>query len=242
MQSPPGDSPDHGAGVDGDDPVPTMSTRDIERWARRQFPQTRWTLRDVAVMSGGTLGRISGAPTVIAPVLREYARLAREYPEVAARLDVFELTELRTGAVGASSELGRSSIDPVTGARRLELNANLYSRLKRIADRLKVAERRGQFPGGTFQPESVVTHELGHHLMFWLQDAGFDPIPIIHSLAVDRRGLSLYANTLPEEAFAEAFVAHHRGDEAARNHPLTRSVVQFIDESMRALRERGGTP
>jgi hypothetical protein len=242
MQSPPGDSLEHGIGVDGDDPVPTTSTRDIERWACRRFPQTRWTLRNIAVVSGGTLGRISGAPKVIAPVLREYARLAREYPEVAARLDVFKLTELRTGAVGASSQLGRSRIVRMTGERRLELNVNLYSRLKRIDDRLKAAERQGQFPSGTFQPESVVTHEFGHHVMYWIQDEGFDPIPVIRGLAVDRRSLSGYANTLPEEAFAEAFVAHHRGDEHARNHPLTRSVVQFIDASTRKLRERGGTP
>lgn len=193
-------------------------------------------------MSGGTLGHISGAPTVIAPVLREYARLAREYPEVAARLDVFELTELRTGAVGASSELGRSSIDRVTGERRLELNVNLYSRLRRIADRLQVAERRGQFPSGTYQPDSVVTHEFGHHVWYLLEDEGFDPEAFMRGLTIDPQGLSVYAGRNSAEAFAEAFVAHHRGDQSARNHPLTRSVVQFIDESMRALRERGGTP
>lgn len=100
----------------------------------------------------------------------------------------------------------------------------------------------GWHPSGTSQVGSIVTHEVGHHVLFWLQDEGFDPVPFITVLATDRRGLSGYANTRPEEAFAEAFVAHHLGDEEARNHPLTRTVVQFIERSMRSIRERGTEP
>ena len=133
---------------------------------------------------------------------------------------------------------GRSQARLLNRPSTLLLNRAYFSRPGRLARRLDTMAASGWHPSGTSRVESIVTHEFGHHVMFWLQDEGFDPVPVIRASTADRRGLSGYANTLPEEAFSEAFVAHHLGDEDARNHPLTRTVVQYIERSMRSIRGR----
>lgn len=245
MQSPPGDPPDHGTGADDDDPVPTTSTRDIERWARRRFPRTLWTLRNVDIGTGRQRISVSGAPSVIAPTIEQYARLAREHREVADRLTTFALEPLDPGDELRPAALGRSTWNVGTGERRLVLNLELFSHPTRIRRRVRGAAVRGFHPSGTSQVESVVTHEFGHHVWFLLEEEGFAPRGFISSVTVDRRSLSHYADAADDrdaETFAEAFVAHNLGDDGARNHPLARGVVHFIERSMRSFRERRGTP
>lgn len=245
MASPTGEPRGHNTGVDDGDPVPTTSTRDIERWARRRFPQTTWTLRNVEIGTGRQRTEVSGAPSVMAPTIEQYARLAREYPEVADRLTAFALAPLDPGDERRPAALGRSTWNVETGERRLELSLELFSHPTRIGRRVRGAAGRGFHPSGTSQVESVVTHELGHHVWFLLEEEGFGPRGFTSSLAADRRSLSHYADGADDrdaETFAEAFVAHYLGDDGARNHPLTRSVVHFIERSMRWFRERRGTP
>lgn len=99
---------------------------------------------------------------------------------------------------------------------------------------------RGWHPSGTFQIDSVITHEFGHHIWFLLEDEGFGPLAFVSQLTGNRRSLSGYAadgENRDAETWAEAFTAYYHGDEDSRNHALTRSVVHFIERSMRTLRE-----
>jgi hypothetical protein len=212
--------------------VPGSTIREQTSWARSRLP-------------GTTVNLQGGAPAVIGPSLEQLDRLARIYPEVAARIQRFGLEDLGTGHVGVADVLGRSR-GPLPGQpASLALNRAYFSRPGRLLRRLDAMVRRGWHPSGTAQVESIVTHEFGHHLWYLLEDEGFDPRWFFSTLAGDRRSLSSYAEEGTDrdgETFAEAFVAHHLGDEDARNHPLTRSVVEFIERSMRLLRERRGTP
>lgn len=236
MQPPPGEPPDHSAEAGDDDPVPTTSTRDIERWARRRFPRTQWRLRDPDP------SRPSGAANLMQPTLVQYDRLARAYPEVAARLTAFVLEPLPLGPVGGWSIFGRSTSIVGNDVRTLSLNVNLFSHRSRLMQRLELSVRRGYHPSGTFQVESIVTHEFGHQVWYLLEDEGFDPRTATRATTDQPATLSEYAEVSEAEAFAEGFLAHHLGDESARNHPLTRGVVHYIEHSMRTLRARRGTP
>ena len=241
MQSPSGEPPDHGTGVDDDDPVPTSSTRHIERWARERYPRTIWLLSEPPP------GRRRASANLIGPTIAQYDRLARQYPEVADRLTSFTVRPLQTGPVGGSTELAESTNDAGGRVRTITLNLNVFDQRKALSDRLNLSERLGFHPSGTSQIESVVTHEFGHHVWFLLEDEGFHPGRFVSGFSGDRRSLSEYAeigagrgHNRDAETFAEAFVAHYLGDERARNHPLTRSVVQYIERSVRALRARQG--
>jgi hypothetical protein len=236
MESPPGEPPDHGTGVDDDDPVPTSSTREIERWARHRFPQTQWRLRDPDA------NRPSDAANLMRPTIVQYARLAREYPEVAARLTSFSVEPLPTAPAGGSTTFGKSTSVVGSNVRTLSLNVYLFSHRSRLMARLESSVRRGYHPSGTYRVESIVTHEFGHQIWYLLEDQEFDPLGATRSTTDQPATLSEYAEVSEAEAFAEAFLAHYLGDEAARNHPLTRGVVHYIERSMRVLRARRGTP
>jgi len=209
--------------------APGVTIGDLTTWARARLPRTTFDLR-------------GGAPSVVGPTLAQLDGLSREYPEVAARIEELRLEDLPTGGYGQPAVFGRSQAARANRRSTLVLNRAYFSRPGRLARRIHVMAANGWHPTGTSQVESIVTHEFGHHVMFWLQDEGFDPVPGIRASTADRRELSGYANTAPEEAFSEAFVAHHLGDENARNHPLTRTVVQFIERSLRSIRGRRREP
>jgi len=236
MEPLPGEARGHNTRVDDDDPVPTSSTRDIERWARRRFPQTLWRLRDPDP------DRPSGAANLMGPTLAQYDRLAREYPEVAARLTFFTLEPLPTGPVGGSTTFGKSTSMEGGDVRTLSLNINVFSHRSRLIERLEPSVRRGYHPSGTSRVESTVTHEFGHHVWYLLENEGLDPRSATRAITYRPGALSLYAMANEGEAFAEAFLAHYLGDEAARTHPLTQGVVHYIERSMRVLRARRGLP
>lgn len=145
--------------------------------------------------------------------------------------------------------MAESTSDRSAQVRTITLNLNVFDQRKALVDRLRLSESLGFHPSGTSQIESVVTHEVGHHVWFLLEDEGFDPQTFVSGLGGDRRSLSEYAeigsgrgHNRDVEAFAEAFVAHYLGDDDARDHVLTRCVVQYIERSMRALRAQRGMP
>ena len=206
--------------------VTGTTTRQQAAWARAHLPRTSFNLE-------------GGAPSVIGPTLEQLVRLAHIYPEVMARIELFYLDDLPTGSVGGLDVFGRSQGALPGQPSSLVLNRAYFSRPGRLVQRLGRSTRVGWHPSGTDQIGSVVTHEFGHHLWFFLEEEGFDPRGFMTTLAEDRRSLSLYAERdRTGEAWAEAFAAYYLGDEAARSHPLTRSVVQFVERSMRTLRER----
>lgn len=210
--------------------APGVTIGDLTTWARARFPGTTFDLR-------------GGAPSVIGPTLAQLDALARPYPEVAARIEELRLEDLPTGGRGQRDVFGLSQAGLQHRPSTLLLNRAYFSRPGRLARRLDEMVRLGWHPRGTSQVESVITHELGHHIWYLLEDEGFDLRGFMALLPYDRRSLSVYAERdRIGEAWAEAFVAHHLGDENARNHPLTRNVVQFIARSLRALRARRVTP
>jgi hypothetical protein len=230
MQSPPGEPPAHGTRMDDDDPVPTTSTRAIQRWARQRYPHTTWALAELPP------GNLRGAANLMVPTIAQYDRLAREYPEVVARLTSFALEPLPTAPLGGSTTFGKSTAMVGSDVRTLILNVDLFSHRTRLMARLESSVQRGYHPSGTSQVESIVTHEFGHHVWYLLEDEGFDPWSATRAIAAHPGTLSVYAMANEVEAFAEAFLAHYLGDEVARRHPLTQGVVHYIEHSMRTLR------
>jgi hypothetical protein len=233
-----GDGPDADAGATDDaerqetPPIhsrwvtPGVTIRDLTIWATARLPRTALDLR-------------GGAPSLLGPTLTQLVVLAQQYPEVADRIGEFRLDDLPTGGHGQPDVYGRSQASLPDRPSALLLNRAYFSRPGRLAQRLQAMVRRGWHPSGTSQVESIVTHEFGHHAWFLIEDEGFDPRRFMASLAYDRRSLSGYAERDGVvEAWAEAFLVFHLGDEDARDHPLTRSVVQFIEQSMLRLRER----
>jgi hypothetical protein len=211
---------------------PGVTISDLTAWARTRFPATHFDLR-------------GGAPSAIAPTLEQLEHLARLYPEVSVRIERFRLEDLPTGTGDEPDVLGRSLAALPNRPSSLALNRAYFSRPGRLARRLAGMVHRGWHPRGTARIDSVVTHEFGHHVWFMLEEEGFDPRSFMAAQTHDLLTLSQYASRRGAgggEAWAEAFVAHCLGDDDARSHPLTCSVVQFIERSIRELRARRGMP
>lgn len=206
-----------------EDPAPVGGLRELERWARQRHPETRFRLRGVS-------------PSAVAPLIEQYDRLARLYPEVAARIADILTDDLPMAArPGEPTVWARAATPPDAPTPRITLNNRTYDRLSRVRDRRREAVERGWHPSGTNDPAAITTHEFGHHLMFWLQDRGIDVGGEVASLG-SPRALSRYARTNAEEAFAEAFTAHLHGDEASRTHPISRGVLGIIDREIARAR------
>jgi hypothetical protein len=105
-------------------------------------------------------------------------------------------------------------------------------------DRRRELVEQGWHPSGTTAPTTFMTHEFGHHLMFWLQERGIDVRGEVAVLG-NPGSLGLYAQTHFAEAFSEGFAARLHGDAASRNDPITRGILGIIDrEVARARVER----
>ncbi|MFN8634623.1 MAG: hypothetical protein U0893_12265 [Chloroflexota bacterium] len=208
------------------DPAPVHNLRKLEAWARRRNPGTMFHLRGVA-------------PSAVAPLIEQFDRLAKIYPEVAARIARITTASLPTAAQsGGSTVWARASTPPDSDAPEIRLNDRAYERGSRIQAARIEQVTRGWHPSGTVAPEAIMTHEFGHHLMFWLHDRNVDVRAETLALG-DPSTLSRYAITRFEEAFAEGFTAHYHGDEASSSHPISRGVLSIIRREIERARGEG---
>lgn len=146
---------------------------------------------------------------MIGPNVERYDMLAREYPEVAARIGSVRVGELPTATRrGEPNEWARSYIGDEETPGAIVLNRNFFGRPGRMAREDARNAARGWHPSGTAALDATMTHEFGHHVMFWLRDNEYDPIGFVQHLD-GREELSDYASRKLEEAWSEAFRAHY---------------------------------
>lgn len=207
------------------------------------------------------------AETVV-PTLRQYDQLARDYPEVAEGITAIT-TQAPTGktpdeawawASGAGTEtrrihLGSVYQDPDRFAAELASSVDPHTGL---LDERRRAWLERRFPGvqvrdtdtlmwhvpGADSIESVMTHEFGHQVDYWMQDrlaelsraapgqvvtvvdlgyvkvTGYGQLTNLvgdldTQLAADVRQLSVYGRTNRAEAWAETFTARYHTPGAA---------------------------
>jgi len=203
--------------------APTTRLSDLEAWARRRNPGTAFRLRGVA-------------PSAIAPLIEQFDRLARIYPEVAARISQVVTGDLPTATRrGQPTTWARAAMPPSSPVPEIRLNSRAFDRAARVREyRAEMVYRRWH-PSGTSEPSALMTHEFAHHLMFWLQDQGVEVRGFVQSLG-DSQTLSAYARLNFGEAFAEAVTAQFHGDDASRNHPVTCAVAEMISQEMARIR------
>jgi hypothetical protein len=121
---------------------------------------------------------------------------------------------------------------------RIVLNSRTYLRLRRVQDQRREVVERGWHPTGTVEPAAIMTHEFGHHVMFWLQDCSIDVRAEMLALG-DAGSLSRYAQVSFAEAFAEAFTAHLHGDDTAKNDAVTRGALGILEREIARARAEG---
>ncbi len=204
---------------------PGATLREQQRWIAARHPNTTFELA-------------GGAPTVMGPTLEQYDRLANEYPEVAARIRLVRVAQLPTARrLGEPTEWARATADDGEPPYVLTLNRSMYGRPGRMARENRRLVDGGWHPDGTVQVEATLTHEFGHLVMFWLQDLGYSPVEFVRQIEGVGE-LSNYAKMRVEEAWSEAFRTHHHGDASLKNHPATRTVMEYVAQTSREIRAR----
>lgn len=116
-----------------------------------------------------------------------------------------------------------------------------------ISRKMEVYDHFHSHPTGCHTIESVITHEFGHGMYYWIRalisteqknqmDAQLKRLrrrSILTNLIdmiLHRNSIGWYAVTDNTEAFAVGFEAMQYGDLRAQNHPITRYVRSVVEE------------
>jgi hypothetical protein len=218
-----------GPGDPIDASAPVGSIRELQQWAEERHPGIKFRLR-------------GASPSAVGPLIEQFDRLAAEYPEVADHIQ-----DVMTGPLPTASKTGQpttwaeASVPPDSPTPRITLNDRVYDRAARSREHRAERVSVGWYPSGTTAPAATMTHEFAHHIMFWLQERGVDVEAEVKALGPSS-SVSIYATRNWQEAFAEAFAAHVHGDDAARNLPYTRGVLDIIEREIARAREKGKQP
>jgi len=133
--------------------VPLPNITRAEEWARNKYPHIEWDF------AGAHIDAIN-------PTLRQFDKLAQQYPEVANRLRYI-------GAYGKpgnyhkypfKNAYAHASLDGL----QIGLNPHWYGNPARFKERLASNVLTGWHPKGADSIESVLTHEFGHQVYNWL--------------------------------------------------------------------------
>lgn len=140
--------------------VPDFASLDeATAWAGRRYQHIRWEFDGAAVET-------------ITPTLRQFHLLAQEYPEVALRLRYVGTFKHQPGRFGENTWAHAS-----TDGQRIGLNPKYYGNPTLYAERLRAGvATHPQQPvpwsaPGCGSVESVMTHEFGHMVEFYLRAA-----------------------------------------------------------------------
>jgi len=185
------------------------------------------------------------------PTLRQFDKLAKEYPQVVDRLE-YVGTYGGSGSPAASSSWGlntyaHASVD----GKRLGLNPHWYGNPQGFKTSLRQGEALNWHPKGNDSIASVLTHEFGHHVENWLRsvDGNISALDVVDmggnglvSTMFDRwfnrhsprKQLSDYAMTNGTEAWAEAFAAQYHSPAKVKQYTYVkeqRELLAMLDPS-----------
>lgn len=177
-------------------------------WAEANYPHIRFEFDGADIEA-------------IKPTLQQFDKLAKEWPDAAARLKY-----MGTGRTFPHGEYAHAARDGTA----IGLNPNFYGNPGEFLRWLRNDVAVKHHPRGCHTIESVITHEFGHMVHFWLGrqlDRAVLPVVSVDGTGIvgntvnnwliywtDNRkravrSLSKYAAEKEEEAFAEAFAAFY---------------------------------
>jgi hypothetical protein len=165
--------------------------------------------------------------TAIKPTLKEFDKLASQFPDVVKHIRSLNTAELDPNVYAHTVITHRGADFDVV----IEFNNSFYSDAKRLIKFLRHDVEEGFHPKGADHVETILTHEFGHALSYWLQMqsqktvlpyVGSDGVGIVRDTFLawrdkhlsDKKAvakISGYAETNMEEAWAEVFTAIHHG-------------------------------
>lgn len=213
--------------------VPDFSTvRQAEQWLSREFPNIKFDFKGTRIET-------------MNPTVKEFVARAREWPLVAEKLEYFgtyrgENAPRRARRKWNPREWAHASQD----GKRLGINPAWYGNPAKFKASLELSERSGWHPKGATTFETVISHEFGHHVQNWMQNAGAQAFtPFVRSngstLAGDMMSafkkknprtssISKYAGTNDAESWAESFMCLYHQPEALWVE-FTRNQKRLLD-------------
>lgn len=216
--------------------------------------------RYAAARHAGTAFEFEGAAVeTIVPTLRQYDKLARQFPEVAERIAYVgtlrgaKAKELRLGNWRGKNRTRYAwAWDPGDPKRvSIALNPAYYGDAKRFKDSKKLGTQTGWKYKGGDAIETTMTHEFGHHVENYFKSTGKESItPAVRAsgggLVFDMTraffkkwdrpdNLALYARHNQAEGWATAFEAGIHGTATVKKNPYIKAQKKFI-KAMRGER------
>ncbi len=186
--------------------VPDFDTLDeATAWAQKRYPHITWEFDGADVEA-------------VTPTLRQFQKLARDYPEVARGIKY-----IGTYGGDLSQFPAREYAHANRRTRAIGLNPSFYGNTNHFLRRLQENAQTKFHPLGSGCMESILTHEFGHHMLWWLLDnngavlryvshrTGMGLIDATTSMWLGTHkptlALSEYAKYNSAEAFAEGLLA-----------------------------------
>jgi hypothetical protein len=205
-------------------PLSDVTTLDeAEKWAKDRWPNVAFDF------PGAHLDTIK-------PTLAQFERLARDYPEVPARL----------GYMGTRtvSDIAQNVYAQVTqDGKRIEMNPWFYGDPRFFKNSLKQSVSSGFHPLGCHKYESVLTHEFDHLVRTWLlTETGLAFMPAVPASGVGlySETMSLWENSHNATEFLSMYATENKsegwaeGSAAIHHHPYPQRIV-FVKEQKALL-------
>ncbi|NPV80733.1 MAG: hypothetical protein HPY52_10735 [Firmicutes bacterium] len=192
-----------------------QSVDEAAEWAKATYPHIEWDFEGASIEA-------------INPTISQFHKLAKEYPEVAAKLKYVGTHR------GANTPRPGFQWDPNTWAHAardgsyIGLNPTYYSDIVKFQSDLTICEQSSFHPYNCNSIESVVTHEFGHCVRSWLLESkqaftryvsadGFGLVEDTVRLWETQYGkrlssISRYACEDEHEAWAETFSAMYHSE------------------------------
>ncbi len=179
-------------------------SKDAVAWMKKQYPHLKIAL-----------GRIP--PESFNPTLKEFHRLAGEYPNVTGTIKEILVKNIRKGVW---ADIGRDYFGH--GGHRIRLSSNMYNHPETFTKAIEQSEQAGWHPKGCKTIEHVMTHEFGHAVMNVFMSDSTQFLSVARADGVGYRSdtlrkfvdknwagkeTSMYAAHNIQEGFAEGFAS-----------------------------------
>lgn len=199
---------------------------DAKQWAEKKYPHIAWDFNGVHIET-------------LNPSLKEFDRLASEYPEVSKRLTYFGTHKSEISPIWGyhweEGELAHASKNGIL----IGVNPKYYGDENgALIKAIEKTANNGFHPKVCNNIESIVTHEFGHQVYNWQYSKSSKSREKLLDFCRDNfsreqaKTVSVYACYSWEEAWAEAFAALYHGE---IENELVKALKSFLDENVKRL-------
>jgi SPP1 gp7 family putative phage head morphogenesis protein len=137
------------------------SLEEAQAWGRATYPHIDWDFKGAHI-------------DTINPTLVQFDKLAREFPEVAKRLEYIGTRQVKRPFYWLESKIAHAADGKIIG-----LNPFYYGNPDDLRAILNIAVDSRYLPRGCDTIESVLTHEFGHLVGTWLRSSDQAFIPYV---------------------------------------------------------------